>query len=367
MKKVYLACVSIIFIIACGGDGVGTPDLIYPINGEQVAVPFTFIWSSVDNSDRYRVEVDTDVSFSSPVILVDVNDTTYAAANVSNGAYYWRVAAYGENDGLGEFALPHSFNIATGSEPQDFSIAAANSGLSVLLSWTESIAGQPDNYHVYFREVNTTAWVLIVTLNGNVLNFTHTPSEMTGDYYVAAVFVGSEYDSDIMTTIPVHTAETTIGELEAPLNPGYGWSVVGDFTGNTYTMASSANADSVDLYVTNFTNDPVGGPWYTPWSIASPNMAPFDPGGSYVPNANWHQNWFSDPIVDPQTALPNYGPTTYFNYTEGIETDPTHIAVYISAGGYYALVRFSSINPTQGTIQIESWIQAINGLRLIAH
>jgi hypothetical protein len=254
-----------------------------------------------------------------------------------------------------------------GSVPQNFALAASSDGLEVILTWDEPTDGAPDNYIVYFREVGTNNWVEGAVLDGDVLTYTHDPMDATGDYYVAADFDGTEYDSDVETTIPVHTASMMIYELEAAGNSGYGWGLSSDFTGHTYSMADDANAALVDFYITNFTNDPTGGPWPAPWSIASPDLAPNDPGGSFVPTANWRQNWFSDPITDPQAALPNYGATTFFNYTEGIETDPTYIGVYLGDEEHYGLVMFSGVNPTAGTINVEAWFQTVQGLRLVAH
>lgn len=255
----------------------------------------------------------------------------------------------------------------TDGEPQNLVITAGTDGLEVVLTWEEPVDGEPDGYIVYFREVGTTDWVEGATPAGDVLTFTHDPMEATGDYYVAADFGGDEYDSEIETTIPVHTASMVIYELEADGNAGYGWGLSSDFTGSTYSMADDANAALVDFYITNFTDDPVGGPWPAPWSIASPDLAPNDPGGSFVPTANWRQNWFSDAIVDPQAALPNYGPTTFFNYTEGIQTDPTYIGVYLGDEEHYGLVMFSGVNAGAGTINVEAWFQTVQGLRLVAH
>ena len=130
----------------------------------------------------------------------------------------------------------------TGSEPQNFALSASNDGLQVVLDWEEPLDGQPDNYIVYFREVGTTDWVVGATLDGDVLTLTHDPSELTGDYYVAADFGGTEYDSDILTTIPFETSSMIIYELEADGNSGYGWALSGDFAGSTYSMANDANA-----------------------------------------------------------------------------------------------------------------------------
>ena len=77
MKSVWLVLVWAMLLTVCTDTTVGTPELIYPINGEQILLPFTFIWSSVDNSSFYRIEVDRTLSFSAPVILQDVNDTSF--------------------------------------------------------------------------------------------------------------------------------------------------------------------------------------------------------------------------------------------------------------------------------------------------
>ena len=136
-----------------------------------------------------------------------------------------------------------------GSAPGNFTLTASSDGLSVRLSWEEPADGQPDNYIVYFMEVNTTDWVVEATLDGNVVSFTHDPSGMTGDYYVAADFGGDEYDSPTLTTVPVHTPTMTIYELEAGGNSGYGWGLSSDFTGTTYSMDDAANAALVDFYI----------------------------------------------------------------------------------------------------------------------
>jgi hypothetical protein len=368
MNKKYLILISVVFLLVCNDATVGTPELIFPINGVQVDLPLTFIWSSVDNSTGYRIEVDTTLTFSSPVILVDVDDTTYSTSNLDNGTYYWHVAAYNQDDELGDFAYPNSFTVAAGgSAPRNFTLAAANAGESVLLSWNEPLEGQPDGYIVYFKEVNTTNWVVTDTVAGIELQYTHDPVGLTGDYKVSAFFGNNEYDSDELTTIPVHTSALAISELEAAGNAGYGWEITGDFTGSTYSMADAASAAFVDFYITNFTDDPMGGPWPAPWCIASPDLAPSDPGGSFVPTADWRDNGFTDPITDPHAPVPNYSVTTYFNFTEGIENDPTYIAVHLNNEDHYGLVKFSGVNPTAGTIEVESWFQTVQGLRLMAH
>lgn len=251
--------------------------------------------------------------------------------------------------------------------PQNLVLAAANYGEYVTLSWEEPIDGQPDEYIVYFREVDTTDWVIDTTLDGDVLEYTHNPEGTTGDYYVSADFDDTEYGSDTVTTIPEHTSEIIIYELNAGGNAGYGWDINDDFAGDTYSVAESTNVDSVDFYITNFILDPTGGPYDPAWSIAAPETLATDPGATFVPAANWRNNTFSDPTTSPPAILPLYSDTTYSSSTEGIENNPVYVGVHLNTEDYYALVKFADVNTTAGTIMVESWFQKVQGLRLVAH
>ena len=254
-----------------------------------------------------------------------------------------------------------------GSEPQNLSLTGADYGRGVLLSWEEPIEGTPSGYLVYFRELLATDFQLVATINGDSLEYTHNPNELTGDYYVTAEFGNTEYASDTMTTIPVYTDILTLHELNAGGNPGYGWATTGDFTGSVYSMTESTNAAIVDFYITNFTNDSTSGPWPAPWCIASPDTAINDPGGVLVPQADWRETWFSDPLLDPQEILPNFAQTTYRKARSGIENDTTYIGVYLHAEQHYGMAKFFGTDTIAGTINVESWFQTVQGLRLVAH
>jgi len=254
-----------------------------------------------------------------------------------------------------------------GSEPQNISLTGTDYGRAVLLAWEEPVEGTPNSYLIYFRELTETDFQLVATIDADSLEHTHNPNELTGDYYVAAEFGSTEYASDTTTTIPVHTDALTLSELNAPGDQGYGWATTGDFTGATYAITVTTNDSLIDFYITNFMNDSTGGPWPTPWCIASPDTVINDPGGVLVPQADWRQTWFSDPLLDPQEILPNFAPTTYRKARSGIENDTTYIGVYLDAVQHYGLVKFYGIDTTIGTINVESWFQAVQGLRLMAH
>ena len=254
-----------------------------------------------------------------------------------------------------------------GSEPQNLLLTGTDYGQAVLLSWEEPAEGTPNSYLIYFRELTETDFQLAATIDGDLLEYTHNPSELTGDYYVTGKFGSTEYASDTMTTIPVHTDVLTLSELNAPGDQGYGWAITSDFTGATYAMTVTTNDSLIDFYFTNFLNDPTGGPWPAPWCIASPDTAINDPGGILVPQADWRQTWFSDPLLDPQEILPNFAQTTYRKTRSGIENDTTYIGVYLDAEQHYGMAKFFGADTISGTINVESWFQTVQGLRLMAH
>ncbi|MBE0433080.1 hypothetical protein IBX73_06390 [candidate division WOR-3 bacterium] len=255
----------------------------------------------------------------------------------------------------------------TGGAPLNLTLGGANYGQYVRLWWNEPVEGTPDSYIIYFRAIDTTDFVIGTTVSGDSLWATHNPWSMTGDYYVAARFGGTEYNSDTVTTIPVHTDILLLHELNAGGEPAYGWALTGDFSGSIYYLTNVANALLIDFYITNFTNDSAGGPWPFPWYIASPDTAANDPGGSAVPQGDWRRTWFSDPLLDPQAILPNFGPTAYFGCMSGIEDDTTYIGVYLDGEKHYGLVKFFGADTLEGTIQVESWFQTVPELRLLRH
>lgn len=254
-----------------------------------------------------------------------------------------------------------------GSAPQNLLLTGTNYGQEVMLSWEDPVAGTPSSYIIYFRELGATEFDAGAVVNADTLEYIHDPAGRTGDYYVAARFGSNEYGSDTLTTIPVHTDILSISELNAGGASGYGWALTGNFSGSTFTLTSVANALLIDFYVTNFTNDSVGGPWPGPWYIASPDTATDDPGGQSIPQAAWRQTWFSDPLLNPQAILPNFAPTTYFKCTGGIENDTTYIGVYLGAEHYYGLVKFYGADTLTGAISVESWFQTVPDLRILTH
>ncbi|MCS7258919.1 MAG: fibronectin type III domain-containing protein [candidate division WOR-3 bacterium] len=247
----------------------------------------------------------------------------------------------------------------TGEAPTNVTLEAATD-TTVKITWTAPQTA-PDKYYVYFKAVDAANYTKIAETTAT--SYIHDPQGKTGKYYVAAVYGSNEYNSTIVTTEPVATAIFTVWELNASGNSGYGWER-STGAGSTYSMANAANAPNVDFYITNF----APGFSATPYCIASPDQGPSDPGG-VVPAGQWKVNGISNQITDPQAPLPRYiQGTTYFNYTE-ITSDPTYVAVRMNSGAdvYYALVKITGRNTTNGTVNVETWFQKVKGLRLIQH
>jgi len=235
--------------------------------------------------------------------------------------------------------------------PTNFAIAANTDGDQVVLTWEEPTEGTPDEYVVYFND-DTVATV-------QALTYTHDPAGATGDYKVAAKLGSDEFDSDVLSTIPIHTSATDLSELNASGNSGYGWNAT-TFVGATYSMTNTANAPSVDFYLSNWDANSTT----LPYGIWAPDQGPTDPGG-VVPAGSWKATAIGNALVtDPQAILPLHSTTTYSQYCD-MASYPAYVAIF-TVDGYYALTGVAAA-PNAGVVQIETWFQSVKGLRLIAH
>jgi hypothetical protein len=117
MKLRYLAFLAVLILCTCGGQ-IGVPELIDPTGGEAMTLPVTLVWSSVEDAQDYRIEIDMTLSFSDPLIAVDASDTTYNVVDLDTAFYYWRVAAYDADDALGEWSEPDSFQLTGAGYPR---------------------------------------------------------------------------------------------------------------------------------------------------------------------------------------------------------------------------------------------------------
>ncbi len=263
---------------------------------------------------------------------------------------------------IGLLALPALLlvqcDVISGGAPINVKLEAATDS-TVKITWDAPIEGTPDKYVVYFMATGTSTYTKLGEPTSTT--YTHDPAGKTGKYKVASDFGGTEYEAlTIPSSAPVANAATSVSELNAAGNSGYGWAR-STGTASTYSMTQASNAASVDFYITNFAANSSS----TPYHIASPDLGPSDPG-AVVPAGSWRVNGFTNPLTDENAPLPAHSPTVYFNYTE-LSSDPVLVGCHTNADDYYALVKLSGYNYGNGTVQVQSWFQTIKGLRLIQH
>jgi hypothetical protein len=71
-----------------------TIPFLYSFNGSVVsdARPL-FQWIPVNSVSTYKIQIDTSLNFSSPVISIEISDTTFTPlSDLGNRLYYWRVS-----------------------------------------------------------------------------------------------------------------------------------------------------------------------------------------------------------------------------------------------------------------------------------
>lgn len=143
------------------------PDMLAPVDGASFAGQPTFEWASIFGARRYRVQVDDEITFSSP--LVDdtrTASTAYTSLKTYQSArtYYWRVAPEDEQlKGL-TWSPYSSFQIdlpAPVMDTPDFGTAEAPpviswSAVPGAVSYTLDVQ-EPDGDHAQFKGFPSTA------------------------------------------------------------------------------------------------------------------------------------------------------------------------------------------------------------------
>jgi hypothetical protein len=143
------------------------PDMLAPTDGATFAGQPTFEWSSIFGARRYRVQVDDEITFSSP--LIDdkrTASTAYTSLKTYQSAhtYYWRVAPEDEQlKGL-TWTDYRSFQISLPApvmDMPDFGTAEAPpviswSAVPGAVSYTLDVQ-EPDGDHSQFKDFPSTA------------------------------------------------------------------------------------------------------------------------------------------------------------------------------------------------------------------
>ena len=256
-------------------------------------------------------------------------------------------------------------------------LLSAASDTTIRITWTVPGGSLPDSYVIAFKETGTSAWLDVGSAVDSATQADHNPSGRTGQYRVTAVYGTRSYSSiQNPTSTPVHSSVMLVGELNSTTHSGYGWDRDSG-AGSLFTMRYASNADNVDFYVTDWTVGFAGPAYY----VASPDWGQFERGGSgYVPVGSWRPNRFASLATDVRGPLAPFDSAAYVDILE-LRSDSSFAAVvctdtitvsdttdtFVTVSRHYALVKFGRPDAANGTVQAETWFQAIRNLRLIQH
>jgi hypothetical protein len=249
-----------------------------------------------------------------------------------------------------------------GQQPHNLVLTAATD-TTVNMAWTAPTDSAPSRYVISFRHTGSSTFDSVGGTTTS-LSFVHDPTHKTGAYQVTAVFAnGGRFPSaETPTTTPADNFPRAVPELNGTGNAGYGW----DRTNGSADLHDMTNADTaalVDLYVTDF-KPGFAGPFY---SLASPVLAPNDPGGGAAQSIYWHNTWFAylDSGATENDPLPPHFAYRYRDSTV-LDTFPMTIACF-TYDSFFGLVKANDIDTSTGIADIETWFQLIKNLRLIEH
>jgi hypothetical protein len=236
--------------------------------------------------------------------------------------------------------------------PANFALTANTDGISVDLDWDASPTSEEvDGYYIYFNDV---------LLDSSTTNaYTHTDPQESGDYYVTAYQGETESEASTeLTTVPVLTATTSLGEINAATESGFGWNLTSG-QGSTFSMADETNAGDIDLYFTDWQAGYAG-----TYDIQNPADVVTDPGAGWlVGTTGWKVSGFIEltPVFDSVTTVPTTGYSSYLTVTEGFA-----YAVY-TEDGHYGMVEVIDIDVANGTISVRGAFQTVADLAILQH
>jgi hypothetical protein len=233
----------------------------------------------------------------------------------------------------------------------------AETDSTVRLIWSPPVEGVPNLYRVMFNPVG--GGPPVVALETGDTTCVHDPAGMTGEYRVLAQFGGAYVEpEETLSTIPVHSGTTTVGELSGPDKPGCGWPGP-DRVAATYDMSDTAWVDLVEFYVTDLKTGSNGPTYY----LVSPDLAPTDSGGS-VPAGRWHVTSLAE-LANEQGPVPPLSDSVWRS-TARIPDAPAQAACHTQQG-YFAVVKVTQLRITQKDLRLQAWFQPVQGLRLLRH
>ncbi len=263
---------ALLFFTSCSsGSDISGLNLLEPTGGEQVSLPVSLFWTKVEDASGYAVEVDTTTNFESPVVSVEVSDTTYTISNLNKLKYYWQVFALDDGGRMNDFSDLDSFVVSSAAYPRNLltmiqvledpqSIDITPNGAEVWVShW-----GQTDTFvYVISTAINQVTHQIPVTNVGD--NEMRITSDGNFAYYCGVWNMDSAGILEISTSS--YTQTRMLGYLEGEDPPvkhgprGYGialtqendyiyaahMATAGDGCITKFDVSSGAMTDSINL------------------------------------------------------------------------------------------------------------------------
>jgi hypothetical protein len=106
----------------------------------------TFNWDRVEGVGAYRLQVDDDVNFSSPLIDLDTGATSYTPLEgagreaMRDGIYYWRVAIKRDRNNYGKWSATQTFTKTSISPVPEFPLSGQVINGLPTLRWREVLS-----------------------------------------------------------------------------------------------------------------------------------------------------------------------------------------------------------------------------------
>jgi len=222
------------------------PSLSSPGNGSSTcdATP-TFSWSSVSGATSYRIQVDNDSNFSSPIIDSTTGSTNYTpGSNLPTGSIYWRVLAHNAC-GDGTWSSPRSFTVL--STPNSPSLISPGNGSSTCdatptFSWS-GVSGAT-SYRIQVDNDSNFGSPIIDTTDGST-SYTPGSNLPTGPIYWRVLASNSCGEGSWSSAWNLSILATPgAPALSSPSNG----SIIGDST-PSLTWGSISGATSYDIQV----------------------------------------------------------------------------------------------------------------------
>jgi CSLREA domain-containing protein len=254
----------------------------------------TFTWLAAAGANRYRIQVDNDSDFSSPIIDIESTTISYLSTlSLPQGSYYWRLKSRDAALNWGAFGTERSFKLNIQTLP-------ANNGFSTdttpAFSWAAWTGATRYQLQVSSQSNFSSTVIQFNTLNASTLSHSSLTVLGNGTYYwrvnidtgsgfVISPFYFTVTISPTPAAAPLLTSPT-LGLLTNDNTPAFAWAASVSTLGQPYSYQiqidnnsnfSSPEVDTVTAS-TNYTSPVLADGLYY-WRLRTLNT--FSVGGIY--------------------------------------------------------------------------------------